>query len=288
MKFSERYGYKKVREAIQRDTIDIPLRNALWNCLTMIYWDRVRGDYYENFDGFNTLLTRLWLYFFERPLDTKPEIWSDVYRVIRDHFFACEWDEVYDFIEFVPKNYLPKEHENIRWNGTFKRFCNNVLERYVSGWRFVGAQICPISNEIEVQTIENALEDTGALRTINTHLQRALNFLSDRENPDYRNSIKESISAVEGICRLITHKPKATLGDCLKMIGAKVKTHEALKKSFSNLYGYTSDADGIRHALMAESNLSFEDAKFFLGTCSAFISYLTAKTAKAGIELEIK
>jgi hypothetical protein len=51
------------------------------------------------------------------------------------------------------------------------------------------------------------------------------------------------------------------------------------------MYGYTSDAQGIRHALMDEPNLSFEDAKFMLVSCSAFVNYLIAKAAKAGISL---
>ena len=111
-------------------------------------------------------------------------------------------------------------------------------------------------------------------------------LMSDRKSPDYRNSIKESISAVEAICRLITNHKKVTLGQCLKeMEGAKVMLHGALKKAFSNLYGYTSSAAGIRHALMDEPRLSFEDAKFMLVSCSAFINYLVSKAGKARITL---
>jgi hypothetical protein len=46
------------------------------------------------------------------------------------------------------------------------------------------------------------------------------------------------------------------------------------------MYGYTSDADGIRHALLDQPSLSFEDAKFMLVSCSAFANYLVAKDAK--------
>ena len=61
--------------------------------------------------------------------------------------------------------------------------------------------------------------------------------------------------------------------------------HPALNKAFSTLYGYTSNAKGIRHALLEESTLDFEDAKFMLVACSAFINYLKVKASKAGIEL---
>ena len=51
--------------------------------------------------------------------------------------------------------------------------------------------------------------------------------------------------------------------------------HKALKEAFCKLYGYASDEGGIRHAEgMFESNVSFEDAKYFLVSCCAFVNYL--------------
>ncbi len=71
----------------------------------------------------------------------------------------------------------------------------------------------------------------------------------------------------------------------MKEIETKISLHPALKDAFSSLYGYTSDAEGIRHALLDEPNLSFEDAKFMLVSCSAFINYLISKAPKAGIKI---
>jgi hypothetical protein len=50
-----------------------------------------------------------------------------------------------------------------------------------------------------------------------------------------------------------------------------------MKNAFLNLYGYTSDANGIRHAMMDEPNLTADDAKFFLLVCTSFINYLKTK-----------
>ena len=116
-------------------------------------------------------------------------------------------------------------------------------------------------------------------------MRNALDLLSNRKSPDYRNPIKESISAVEAICKIITGKQKATLGGALKEIEKKIKLHPALKNAFNSLYGYTNDAEGIRHALLDKSSLSFEDAKFMLVSCSAFTNYLISKASKAGIKI---
>jgi len=79
------------------------------------------------------------------------------------------------------------------------------------------------------------------------------------------------------MCKLIAGDDRATLGTALKKLEDKVALHPALKKAFDHLYGYTSDEGGIRHALLDESDLKFEDAQFMLVTCSAFINYLKAK-----------
>ena len=123
------------------------------------------------------------------------------------------------------------------------------------------------------------------MKTVAIHLNSALEKLSDKESPDYRNAIKESISAVEAISSQIAGKDKAELAEALKVLSEKIELHTALRQGFIKLYGYTSDADGIRHALLEETKLDFEDAKFMLVACSAFINYLKVKASKAGMDL---
>ncbi|MGH6983986.1 MAG: hypothetical protein ACREEI_07150 [Stellaceae bacterium] len=57
--------------------------------------------------------------------------------------------------------------------------------------------------------------------------------------------------------------------------------HKARQDAFDKLYGYASDADGIRHALLDEEKLTYEDAQFMLVTCSAFVNYLIAVASAA-------
>lgn len=278
--FSQRKGLKPVKSVIQIDSMDSDLRNGLWNSLVIFYWDQVKGDWLPNYTNVNLLLKILWLDYFKKPIDTIKNYWEYTYEEIRKYFFNCPWYEVYDFIEFIANNY-PEE----RTNQKFMDFCNSILEKELSAYRFVGGKITQITSEVEISQIEEALEVTSPFKAVNIHLKSALDLLSDRKSPDYRNSIKESISAVEAICKLIVKDEKATLSEALKKIDDKLPLHSALKKAFDSLYGYTSNAEGIRHALLNEPNLSFEDAKFMLVSCSAFINYLINKAQKAGIKI---
>lgn len=160
----------------------------------------------------------------------------------------------------------------------YKEIINRVLRNEVAGYRLVNRKIVQITSNEEIQEIQEAIANTDKFNSVNTHLQTALDMLSDRKNPDYRNSIKEAISAVEAMCSIIANDPKATLGSALKEIEKKHSLHPALKSAFSSLYGYTSDAGGIRHKLTDDTaTIEFEDAKFMLVSCSAFINYLKAK-----------
>mgnify|MGYP000861592559 CR=1 FL=1 len=280
MKFSERYGYKSIREIVQIDSIDEQLRNALWSLLKIHAWDHVHyssgmygGYYLSSNDQIKTLCERLWFHYFKKPLDTLDNDWSEVLKFLRQYFFKCDWYEVYDFVEFLANNY-----ERYGFRKEFINGCNFVLEKEVSAYRFVENLITRITEKEEVDEIEGALEKSRG--PVYTHLRRSLELLSDRERPDYRNSIKESISAVECLVAK-TVGEKGTLGQLIKKLEDEIKLHTALKNAFSSLYGYTSDEGGIRHAILESEKILFEDAKFFLVVCAAFINFVEAKSSNA-------
>jgi hypothetical protein len=282
MLFSQRKGLKPVRSIIQTNDMDSELRNALWDVLQLAIWDEnVDSGYYGNLEQSNLwwLFRMYWHKYFKEPIDKLPSKTKDAIATVRRYFFSCEWHEVYDFMEFSA-NHADKElaHNLIK-------ISNLVLERELSGYRFIGKKIVEISSEEETKSIENALDNTSALKGANAHLRTALDLLSDRKNPDYRNSIKEAISAVESLSQTLTGDPKATLGTALKELEKKSAMHPALKSSLSALYGYTSDSGGIRHAMLDEPNLTFTDAKFMLVACTAFVNYLVGKAAESGIKL---
>lgn len=278
--FSQRKGIKPVKSVIQVNFMDDDLRNDLWNALTASYWDNISKYWISYFPDMEILIKKIWVDHFKQPLDTLENAWSKTYKKIRKIFYNYKWYEVYDFIEFIVYSYPYKDD-----NQDFMDLCNSFLERELSAYRFIGGKITQITSEEEISEIEEALEISKPLKAVNTHLKTALDLLADRKSPNYRNSIKESISAVEAICNIITKEKNTTLGQALKKIEVEVGLHSALKSAFSSLYGYTSDADGIRHALLDEPNLYFEDAKFMLVSCSAFINYLVIKASKAGIKI---
>lgn len=180
-----------------------------------------------------------------------------------------KWYEIYDFIEkslFVSKsNELAKEYDR-------------VLNEEGSLYRIINGLVVPIINDEEIESIQNA--SSTKYESVNNHIEKALELLQKRQNPDYENSIKESISAVESLCSIITgvDGKNNTLGYTLDLMEGKgIHIHSALKEAFKKIYGYASDEKGIRHAGAIENGAKREDAIYMLVSCSAFVNYLIAK-----------
>ncbi|HUW95472.1 MAG TPA: hypothetical protein VMW58_06765 [Anaerolineae bacterium] len=181
--FSERHGLKPVRTQIQMESMDAPLRNNLWDALCLSYWDDVNpwpgSTWLSYHDDIRTLFHALWHLYFKKPLDTLSNSWAETRVQIRGYFFSCAWNDAYDFVEFVAANY-PLQAKNRE----FRDFCNVVLERNLSAYRFVGEEIADITSEEEITEIEEALDATAGLQGVYIHLRTALKLLADRESPD--------------------------------------------------------------------------------------------------------
>jgi AbiJ N-terminal domain 4 len=268
--FSQRKGLKATPEIIQIDGMTDELRNSLWNALDIALWS-TKDFLYKQYGApeIDAFARSLWFSYFKEPMDSIPDRSAKVLAQIRHHFFESKWFEVYDLLEFIVNHYE-------RAKPRLPDLLNRVLERELAGYRFVGAKLTDITSPEELEMLEQALADTR-FSGVSAHLQRALELYSDRENPDYRNSIKESISAVEAMARIIVDNQRATLADALKAIEKKGALHPALKDGFLKLYGYTSDEGGIRHAMLDEPVLTAADARYFLLSCTSFSNYLKSR-----------
>ena len=189
---------------------------------------------------------------------------------LRKWFGGAEWYRVLDFIE-VYLSFLPKTEQK----DAIQNF-NRVFIQENAGYRVVGTIVVPITNENELKTIETA--QSTKYETVNIFMKKATELFSRRPNPDYENSIKDSISAIEALCCIITGNRKATLGDAMKQLDSKgIVLHKAFISAISSLYGYTSDEGGIRHGSIDFAGAKIEDARYMLISCSAFLNYLIEK-----------
>lgn len=204
---------------------------------------------------------------------------------IKERVYGMTWYEVYDFVEFVAEWYeksrsYPKERK-----AQIQAVFNRILETELSGYRFIQGELAPISNPAEVSEIEGALSTTArhGLAGAHAHISTAIQLLAKRPDPDYRNSVKESISAVEAIAKQLGSPDSQGLAGALNELSKKVSLHGGFRAGLLSLYGYTSDEGGIRHAMLEEPNVGYDEAKYMIVACSAFVNYLAAKANQSGL-----
>jgi len=260
--FSDRNKIKSVNIEMQFESIDERTRISLVNT-THVLW--LFSCYFE----FDEFLKKLLSSVYMQTIDGNRHYFEEsVFEIIQETILTDDYDSVITLIE-----YLGNQFELISFGQCeSKKAYNDIFEKEYVGYRFVGDEIVSITSKEEISAINEALE--SPYETLNTHFKKAVSLLADRVKPDYENSIKESISAVEAICSIIVGK--GTLGATLKKLEDNgVVIHSSLKEAFNKLYGFTSDASGVRHASnIGGINSSFEEAKFMLVTCSAFVNYL--------------
>lgn len=281
--FSEAHGMGTCNTQMQYDDLDDGTRNILFNYIAESLKSQYGQRWSNNYKSkeVDSLCRLVMTHVLQTRFDIDELYGLDYLIPVTEKIISqAPFNEVFDFIEALCRFRYDKYDET-----KLKSFCellNTLLECEYVGYRIIDGHFTPITDKNEIESIEEACNNK--FEGTRAHIKKAVGFIADREHKDYKNCIKESISAVESICSIIVGNEKATLGQALKRLEDNgLVIHTALKNAFSSLYGYTSDEGGIRHSEgMFESDVTFEEAKFMLVSCSAFVNYLTANYGKVG------
>lgn len=234
-------------------------------------------------DEYKDLECHLWMYFLNQR-------YADFYIVGRRYNVVAtdyildddeEWFDKMDMLEMVLKYLADKGSTNPSYAEhlkLFRNFINKEFERHNYAYRIVDKSVVEITSKEEKETVEIAIVESPD--NIKMHLTNALEAYAKKPVGDYAVSIKESITAVEALCREMTGKD--TLGKALNDLEKKESSlPKVLKLGMEKLYAYTNDEKtGIRHALMDPDGAyvpGAEEARYMLIVCSAFINYLRDK-----------
>jgi hypothetical protein len=275
-KFSHRIGVT-APIPLQIDSMNDDLRNTIWN------W--IYGLIEQNYTESESIFRWLAIGFFKRSIREVPsESLHHGSNWFQKLYMGLQWHEVYDLLELIVEHVAEVTRPQLTRERAIE-IVNRLLERERSGFRFVAGVLSPLTNEVEATAVSSAIEisDMKGLKGVYDHLSSAVRCFSSRPEPDYRNTIKEAVSAVESAAKLITGKDSGGLKDALREVETHILIHGSLKQGILNLYGYASDEDGIRHAIVEDKNVSFDEAKLALVICSSLVHYLIAKADVAGL-----
>jgi PAS domain-containing protein len=281
--FAEAEGRFRFPGALKWGEVDQRLRSALW---TPFYFFLSKATFFDPNRG-HQLREPAFELFINEYLCRRHSFISDFQQSrFRSDSYIKEWEpvfkqgdwiELFDFITFIVRDgNCPRELiEDIV----------AALDEPYSPYRLDinSLTIIPVISEIQAETLKSDLGRVfeTPFAGAKTHLQAALDALNQG---DHRAVVRESINAVESAVRDFTNDPNAILSRALRKLVDEQGMHRALSDAFEKLYAYTSDENGIRHALVFGDNekVGFDEAIFFVSACSAFVAFLGQKAKTCG------
>lgn len=268
--FAQAEGAAPLPSQLQLRQISRELTSRLWFAIHGLMKHYLR----ENDHNYDTKLTGKWLQltrdWFLREHGFIDEFNPDgAYQIARIKKIVTSenYIEVFDFIQHILRGPYVDD--------TFREYVAKALIDTRSAYRVIDNTIMPIGSEEEATAVTNAFNILAADITYaapRKHLRSAAENLSTGK---WADSARESIHAVESMAKILEPEAK-TLGPALKRLEAKGRVNPNLHRGMTALYNYTSDEQGIRHALVdgADARVSEADALFMFGACASFVTYL--------------
>ena len=285
--FAQREGKAPLPEAMELEHVPQQFRQLVWLSIDEEIGDLAGigaiDDYYET-QPVHGVAQIIWSFQFEIQLiphdkipHSTPTIDQEFSREVVLH---GQYHEVIAFVEYILRHEECSSDLYCAIEQAFARTSTAYLVEKVGEISTIMPRISREAGDATRQAIEtlNAGSTDGAA----THLRQATEHINSGQHAD---SIADSIHTVESVACTIDPKANKTLGPALDSLEkAGVLKHPALKEAFKKLYGYTSDEEGIRHALLDKdaADVGLNEAIFMFGACASFAAYLTEKHRQAG------
>ncbi len=279
--FSQRYVYEPLPEPMQLEELSDDLRREIWNAMRR-YLKNVLMNIYTGASGYHNergyqLFENILGEILREPEDEIDTSHDGILHQFKSLILRDNFNVVLDLIEIiVNRGWQDEEFIN--------RICKS-FESYAAAYYLDMSrrpyQFFPRSNKAQGEATRAAIKTIhdGGMKGAETHLRQAAEHINTRQ---FGDSISDSIHAVESVARQIDPKSK-TLGPALNSLEkAGLVKHPALKEAFAKLYGYTSNEQGIRHALLDKNSpdVDLDEAMFMFGACASFAAYLVNKHHK--------
>lgn len=277
--FEQAEGLAPLPAQLKPREVSRELRAALWHKIHSDISASKEKEFGYSVAGppWRTILEDEYVYRQHKMIDDfKPNI-SLVLVGVRPTFERGNYAAIFGWLEFALKHPSCPD--------SFADDLEGLLRFTNAAYRIVDRKvICPIGSASEHDAIVRAFADLGSkqFHGARAHLSNAAAQLTAGE---YADSVRESIHAVESVSRSLD--PSADLSKALARLEQSISIHPAMKKGFTAPYGYTSDQEGIRHALLDEGKAKVDEADtlFMMGACAAFVSYLINKAHSARLDI---
>lgn len=270
--FSQRTGLEPIPPPLKLGEVSAELRRLLYYYVSL----EIDRESYAPYSS--AVFTKEWrrvamdlhVLFFKQPADKFDYSAHENEQRLNIFIQRANIGELFNLVEFFVRHHRCSEE--------LKRELADAFVTARAAYRvFDNEYIVAIGTEEQAAAFERAIADAEAKNATAARKQLIAAGVALR-NSDWAACVRESIHAVEAVAVRLA-PGTGTLGAALKVLEQRGHLHGGLKAAFSSLYGYSSDEEGVRHALVFgdEAQVDEADALFMLGACASFVSYLLAR-----------
>jgi len=213
-----------------------------------------------------------------------------------------EWDKALDFCERLYNRLaqdvtrwseFSQEHEiMVPVSKVQEHIANELQELFLEenlAFEFSNGQVLRKGRRNTTDQITRAdfvLSD-ARLTACRKHFNKALAFFRNPATPDYENSVKEAVCAVEAAARALFPDGGSTLGDIVKSItgNGTGQIPKSIAATFHGVYGFRSGGDGVGHGGTTGGAATKELAEFGLAVAASQIVFLVDLSAASEPEV---
>lgn len=200
-----------------------------------------------------------------------------------------EWDKVYDFCERLYSHLASSV--GYEWNNEYQETTSKAeVQTYIAeelqrifieeslAFEFSSGKVSRRGRKhtVEVTTRAQMVLGDPKLGSARRHYEKAMGFFRHPSKPDYENSVKEAVCAVEAAGKVLFPSAQAaTLGDLAKWFGktSEVSIPKALVQTITGTYGYRNGGDGVGHGGSSGGVATVEVTEYILAVCASQIIY---------------
>jgi hypothetical protein len=203
------------------------------------------------------------------------DIWSPDWAAPRVRQLADElpWTLVYATLE----KHAPGPLSGLE---SYESGVNDVLAQEGVAYEMVDGRFQPFDPEAADLDLNNPVED-DQFAPVRRQYQRAIDALN-AQPADYLAAIRESLNALEALGRILTGKPKASLGESMDKLLGSDPHRKALSQTLKALYGYSSTVPGARHGEHETVDIDYPEAAFVVRCAGSAIGMLIAERRRNG------
>lgn len=207
-----------------------------------------------------------------------------------DALDSLSWERCYDFCERL-YSFLAKDvgyHNNFGFEvetekSDVQAFIRDELQRLFAeeqlAYEFAEGMVRRRGRKhtVDVSTRAQIVLGDPRLVSARRHYDKALQFFRDPRKPDFENTVKEAVCAVEAVGKTLYPAAKAsTLGELAKWLGTNKERPipKALAHTITGIYAYRSGGDGVGHGGADGGVATLEVAEYVLAVAASQIIYL--------------